>query len=529
MTTISVQQVSKQYGSTTVLDNVSFDVSAREIVAILGPSGCGKTTLLKCLLGLEHPDRGDIFLNTQRQGAWLQQQRIAYVPQKYANFAHLTVEENLAVALQHSSPDDRAKMKRLLKSVGLHAYAQSYPSQLSGGMQQRLAFARALAQHTDVIAFDESLNALDVETRHQMQELILELWAEDHRTILFVTHDIEEALFLSQRIIVLGTHPGTVKDIFSVPFPYPRTSTLRYDEEFQRIRRGLSYSIRSETMKSTLSDEQHKLTTACTIGLYYWPGNSPFFYAQDKGLFNAHAVPVDLISFSDNRQKIDYWKAGKLDVLNVTVDTALRLLHEVPDAEIIAGLNVSHGGDALISREPLGSIREIQGKKVALEKGEISEFFLSYLLHTQGLSLNDVAIQDMRGDEIGTALIHGTIDAAVLWEPWLTKAIELSRAHVVATSSDYGVCADVLVAKKSYCARHKKEVAALQQIWQQSVEAFHTNTKDFIRTVAPLVGLSSQELGRQLEKIEFFDGSVDEVMAIRDHIQQVFEKEPCVL
>ncbi len=521
MAALSIQKVYKRYGGRTVLENISFNVQKREIVAILGPSGCGKTTLLKCILGLETPDDGNITIDAMEQSKWLKHGRIAYVPQKYANFQHLTVEQNIAVALQNSTQDKNQKIDQILKSVGLDKHKKLYPGWLSGGMQQRLALARALAQDTDMIAFDESLNALDVETRHQMQELVLELWSEGKKTIVFVTHDIEEALFLSKRIVVMGTKPGIVREIVNVPFPYPRKSTLRFDEEFQKIRRALSYIIRSETIKSRLSEGEPSQSTSLKIGLYYWPGNSPFFYAQDKGLFDAYSLPVELISFSDNRQKIDYWKSGKIDILNVTVDTALRLMKEVPDTKIVAGLNISHGGDALISRENFESVKNIKGKRVALEKGEISEFFLRYVLLHNGLKLSDVVVKDMKGDEIGAALINGSVDAAVLWEPWLSKAMELSRAQVMATSKDYPVFADVLLAKKDFIEKHADEIQRLRNIWKEAVGAFANDAKDFIRTVAPIVGVSGRELGHQLEKIEFFDGTIDEVARIGGEIEKV--------
>ena len=521
MADINIQKIYKFYDNKKVLENVSFDIKKGEIISILGPSGCGKTTLLKCILGLESPDSGSIFVDSEKQFEWLKNKRIAYVPQKYANFNYLTVEKNIITALCNSKQNNKQKIDQILKNVGLDKYKKMYPGWLSGGMQQRLALARALAQNTDIIAFDESLNALDVETRHQMQELILELWAEGKKTIIFVTHDIEEALFLSKRIVVMGTKPGMVREILDVPFFYPRKSTLRFDEEFQKIRRALSYIIRSETIKSKLSEEEPVRGAAFKIGLYFWPGNSPFFYAQDKGLFDKYSLPVELISFSDNRQKIDYWKSDKIDVLNVTVDTALRLIKEIPDAEIIAGLNVSHGGDALISRENIEPIGKIKGKKVALEKGEISEFFLKYILYKNGLELSDVVIEDMKGDEIGTALINGSVDAAVLWEPWLSKAIELSRANIIATSKDYPVFADVLIARKDFIEKHGEEIKKLKNIWKESIEFYSNDKKDFIRSVAPIVGVSSQELAQQLEKIEFFDGSVDEIINISKEIGEI--------
>ena len=523
MADIEVQKIYKSFDSKKVLENISFDVKKGEIVSILGPSGCGKTTLLKCILGLEEPDEGSIFIDSEKQQEWLKNKRIAYVPQKYANFNYLTVEQNILAALQNSTQNKNQKIDQILKSVGLDKHKKMYPGWLSGGMQQRLALARALAQNSNIIAFDESLNALDVETRHQMQELILELWAEGKKTILFVTHDIEEALFLSKRIIVMGTKPGIVREILNIPFPYPRKSTLRFDEEFQKIRRALSYIIRSETIKSKLSEGEPAESSAFKIGLYYWPGNSPFFYAQDKGLFDKYSLPIELISFSDNRQKIDYWKSDKIDVLNVTVDTALRLMKEMPDVEIIAGLNISHGGDALISRENIEPIRKIKGKKVALERGEISEFFLKYILYKNGLKLGDVVIKDMKGDEIGTALINGSVDAAVLWEPWLSKAIELSRANIIVTSRDYPVFADVLIAKKNFIEKHREKLDKLRSIWRESVEFYSKDNKDFIRSVAPIVGLSSQELGHQLKKIEFFDGSIGKVLRIGEQIQNIIQ------
>ncbi|MDP3957748.1 MAG: ATP-binding cassette domain-containing protein [bacterium] len=521
MSKISVQKICKSYNDKEVFENISFEVETGEIVSILGPSGCGKTTLLKCVLGLEKPDSGAIVIDATPQDEWLTNKRVAYVPQEYVNFAHLTVDQNILVALQDSQQVKNTD--QILKSVGLEKHKEDYPARLSGGMQQRLALARALAQNTDIIAFDESLGALDIETRHQMQELILELWAEGKKSILFVTHDIEEALFLSHRIVVMGTKPGIVREILNIPFSYPRKSTLRFDEKFQRIRRTLSYIIRSETIKSKLSEDEPAHIAALKVGLYFWPGNSPFFYAQDKGLFDTYALPIELISFSDNRQKIEYWKSGKIDILNVTVDTALRLMNEIPGAEIIAGLNISHGGDALISREKIDSIIKIKGKVIAVERGEISEFFLKYVLFQNGLGLKDVVIRDMRGDEIGAALINGSVDAAVLWEPWLSKAIELSQAHIIATSKEYPVFADVLIAKKDFIRKNQEKIEILKNIWKESIGHFSKDPIDFVRLVAPMVGLSSQELGHQLENISFFDGSTQEVMKISEQITDMIE------
>ena len=129
----------------------------------------------------------------------------------------------------------------------------------------------------------------------------------------------------------------------------------------------------------------------------------------------------------------------------------------------------------------------------------------------------------MKGDEIGTALINGSVDAAVLWEPWLSKAIELSRANIIVTSRDYPVFADVLIAKKNFIEKHREKLDKLRSIWRESVEFYSKDNKDFIRSVAPIVGLSSQELGHQLKKIEFFDGSIGKVLRIGEQIQNIIQ------
>lgn len=517
MSYLQLRKISKRYETAEALRSVSFDVEQGEIIAILGPSGCGKTTLLRCILGLETPDSGSITIGGQKLHTWLRDQRIAYVPQKYANFAYLTVGENVASGVPQQRTPTRRKVVDLLKLVGLAELRDAYPSQLSGGMQQRVALARALAQKAPILAFDESLNSLDAETRYQMQELIHDLWVEQQKTILFVTHDIEEALFLAHRVVVMGTNPGQIREILEVPFPYPRQPKLRFTDEFQRLRRVLSFTIRSEAIKGRLSEETAALSDVIKMGLYYWPGNSPFFYAEDNSMFTEAAIPIELLSFSDNQQKIEYWKHKKLDVLNVTVDTAHRLLKEFPDAEIIAGLNVSHGGDALISREKL-TPKQLAGKRIALEKGEVSESFFRYVLYKHKLRLDSMTLVDMPGDEIGSALINGTVDAAVLWEPWLSKAVELAGAHIIASTEQFPVLADVLIARKDFIARNQAAIERLKSVWARAVRALNTDEKEFVQTVAPMVGLSSRELSQQLSRITFLGGGVEEIQIIRKEI-----------
>jgi len=226
----------------------AFSAAGRDIGefrVLLGPSGCGKSTLLRMVAGLDHPDSGEILVNGQPVHGPSKDRGMVF--QKYTSFPWLTVEDNIAYGLKiNGVPEDKRKetVSHLLKAVGLTEFAGVYPETLSGGMQQRVAIARTLALRPSVILMDEPFGALDAQTRSEMQQLLLQIWDETACTILFVTHDVEEAIYLADRIFIMSSHPGTIVEDVQVPFDRPRDLGLKEKSEFHDLQHYVLGSLK---------------------------------------------------------------------------------------------------------------------------------------------------------------------------------------------------------------------------------------------------------------------------------------------
>lgn len=207
----------------TALDRISFQVFRREFMCVLGPSGCGKSTLIRIIAGLDTPTSGDILLDgNQVQGPGSDR---GMVFQSYTLFPWLTVKKNVMFGLRMSGQSLSVAESEALEwidLVGLKKFKNSYPHQLSGGMKQRVAIARALANRPRILLMDEPFGALDAQSRAQMQAYLLDIWKNVDVTILFITHDLDEAVYLSDRILVLGTNPSRVSELIENPVPRPR-------------------------------------------------------------------------------------------------------------------------------------------------------------------------------------------------------------------------------------------------------------------------------------------------------------------
>jgi len=226
--------VSGSKAGVVALDDVSFSVVGKEFVCLLGPSGCGKSTMLKMAAGLEFPDSGRV--TDGGDAIRRPHPDRAMVFQDYALFPWLTVEENIAFGLEVNGMEQqevRQKISRFVALVGLTGFEKAHPHQLSGGMKQRVGIARVLAMSPKVLLMDEPFGALDAFTRMEMQEELINLWQSAPFTTVFVTHDVEEAVYLADRIVVMTSRPGRLKTIVPVPLARPR---LRTDPDFVRIR-----------------------------------------------------------------------------------------------------------------------------------------------------------------------------------------------------------------------------------------------------------------------------------------------------
>jgi ABC-type nitrate/sulfonate/bicarbonate transport system ATPase subunit len=233
---------------TRALEPTDLSVADNDFVTILGPSGCGKSTLLRIVAGLDRPTSGRVLLDGESVlGAGPDR---GMVFQSYTLFPWLTVAENIAFGLREKGvpePERRAVAGRWIAQVGLAGFGKHYPKQLSGGMQQRTAIARALANDPKILLLDEPFGALDNQTRALMQELLLGVWEANRKTVLFVTHDIEEAIFMANRVVVMSARPGRIKRVLPVTLPYPRHYRMKTGAEFSALKAELVEDIRSES------------------------------------------------------------------------------------------------------------------------------------------------------------------------------------------------------------------------------------------------------------------------------------------
>ncbi|WP_253188344.1 ABC transporter ATP-binding protein [Leptolyngbya sp. 'hensonii'] len=233
-----------------VLDAISTRIEPGEFVCLLGPSGCGKSTMLNVIAGFIKPTTGQVLLDhrpIEKPGA-----DRGFVFQQYSLLPWKTTFQNVEFGLKIQGMSKAKREERVnyyLNRVGLYKHRHSYPYQLSGGMQQRASIIRALVNAPSVLLMDEPFAALDAQTRHMMQELLLDIWSELKPTVIFVTHDIEEAVFLSDRIFVMGVNPGRIKEIVKVSLPRPRHVDDMLSAEFLAINRQIFDLIREETLK----------------------------------------------------------------------------------------------------------------------------------------------------------------------------------------------------------------------------------------------------------------------------------------
>jgi NitT/TauT family transport system ATP-binding protein len=237
-------------GTVAALNNLSLCVRDEEFVSIVGPSGCGKSTLLRIIAGLIRPSAGEVFVDARPvEGPGADR---GMVFQSYTLFPWLTVQGNVefGLKLRGQPVEERTQTaRRYIELVGLQGTEPAYPKELSGGMQQRVAIARALANDPSILLMDEPFGALDAQTRAIMQELLLRVWEQTHKTVLFVTHDIDEAVLLSDRIYAMTARPGRIKAELPVALPRPREVGVMDTPAFITIRQRIHGLIREETLR----------------------------------------------------------------------------------------------------------------------------------------------------------------------------------------------------------------------------------------------------------------------------------------
>ena len=251
---LQVRGVERRFDTTLALQATDLDVTENDFVTILGPSGCGKSTLLRIVAGLDVQTAGEVLLEGKRIAGPGADRGMVF--QSYTLFPWLTVLDNVCFGLRERGLPRAQQLEvahGFLQQVGLKGFANHYPKQLSGGMQQRTALARALANNPRMLLMDEPFGALDHQTRELMQELLLGIWEAQRKTVLFVTHDIDEAVFMGTRVVVMSARPGRIKSEVAVDIPHPRHYTVKTTPAFAALKARLTEDIRVESIRA---DEQ---------------------------------------------------------------------------------------------------------------------------------------------------------------------------------------------------------------------------------------------------------------------------------
>ncbi|HXU42509.1 MAG TPA: ABC transporter ATP-binding protein [Burkholderiales bacterium] len=258
---IEIRGVHKEFAKggrrVVALQDIDLTVAEREFVAILGPSGCGKSTLLNMVAGFDQPTRGSVRVAGGEIAAPAPSRGVVF--QEPALFPWLTVMDNVVFGPKtrgQPAAGYRARAAQIIEQIGLSGFEASYPAELSGGMRQRVGIARVLIMEPKVLLMDEPFGSLDAQTRTLMQELLLALWERHHQTVLFVTHDIEEAVLLADRVCVMTARPGRIKKSIEVRMPRPRSIESTTSPEFNALRREVLDLIREESLRAAMETER---------------------------------------------------------------------------------------------------------------------------------------------------------------------------------------------------------------------------------------------------------------------------------
>ncbi|MBP1964899.1 ABC transporter ATP-binding protein [Paenibacillus aceris] len=253
-TKIEIRGLSKVYkgrnGDTVALHNTDLTIMQNEFVSVVGPSGCGKTTLLNIIGGLEASTSGSVKVDGIEVKGPGKERGVVF--QQYALFPWKTVQKNVEFGLKLrglSKQERKEKAEHYLELVGLKDFANAYPKELSGGMKQRVAIARAYAVQPEVLLMDEPFGALDAQTRAQLQEELLKTWQKEKKTCFFITHDVEEAVILAQRVIIMSARPGRIKEIIDIDIPYPRDQSTKLDPGFISIKNEIWSKVYREYLE----------------------------------------------------------------------------------------------------------------------------------------------------------------------------------------------------------------------------------------------------------------------------------------
>ena len=254
VTKLKIDNVKKVYstrnGEMTALNGVNLEIKEHEFICVVGPSGCGKSTLLNIIAGLDTPSSGAVYMDDKKIEGTGTERGVVF--QQYALFPWMTVLKNVMFGLKlQGKSDAQAKeiAMKYIKAVQLEDFVNHYPKELSGGMKQRVAIARAYAVNPEVLLMDEPFGALDAQTRTQLQTELLKTWENERKTCFFITHDVDEAIILAQRVIIMSARPGRIKEIVDIDIPYPRDQETKMSPRFMELKNHIWSQVYQEYLE----------------------------------------------------------------------------------------------------------------------------------------------------------------------------------------------------------------------------------------------------------------------------------------
>ena len=445
---LKVENLTVIYGGQQELvavEDLSLQVNPGEFVCLLGTTGCGKSTVLNVVAGFISPTTGHVFLDGKEITSPGPERGIVF--QQHALFPWKTVRGNVEFGLKMKGLTEDQKSKtgqRYINLIGLKGFEDRYPHELSGGMQQRVGIARVLANDPLLLLMDEPFGSVDAQTRMMMQELLLRIWEEFHRTVLFVTHDVDEAILLADRILVMTTRPGQIKEELTVTLARPRGYDMATTDEYAEIKRRALSLIREESLKAMWAGLASAKRAADEVRIGYLPNaeSVPLLIAQRHGFFKKEGIKVELVEFESGEVVISAAIAGGLDAgVAGTVPILFALENEEAIRIVRDGGHVGkapHPYFGLCTRKDsdIRKTEHLRGKTVAVNGYRTTGSTLLLILTRRADVAGSVRVVTLPFGAMARGLQEGRIDAAMMIEPYIALGLADGQIEVLAGTEE---------------------------------------------------------------------------------------------
>ena len=503
MSLIEISNLGKTYNlgskkaGLEVLKDITLSIDEGEFVIFLGPSGCGKSTLLRIVAGLETPSSGIVRVEGEEISKPSRERGMVF--QSYTSFPWLTVFRNIEFGLKHSGMEKEiryAKTQRYIDMVGLHGFEDSYPHELSGGMKQRLAIARSLVMDPKILHMDEPFGALDAQVRQSLQEEIISIQRDTGKTILFVTHDIDEALLLGSRIIVLSSLPGSIVHDEKRIEKRRLSREYFFTDDFVTDKRRFARLIEGRSLR---------------IGLSEWAGNAPILYAKEKEFI---PPSIDLSIGLSSHQRVSGFKEGRYDVIGIEMSSLIGQIPTLSGKFVLASVgSCGIGTDVLVVRkEKVLNIEDLGKARIGFAPKSRGHLQFACIFDEHNLDFSNLTLNCERNVSIiGNQHIYiehlraGEIDAAILTEPAITELFSSENKQyfsILDTGIDQGLFNQVYIAREDIIHRKRDLLLSYLRFVLESNALLIQNEQDTLSLLHRRFSRSGSQESSFIKKID---------------------------